>query len=63
MAKYFKIVEIDEETFAKNTGAELDCAQVVVSVGNSVFVAVDDDEEYEIAVPIDAFEKGGESDA
>lgn len=56
MAKYFKIVEIDEETFVKRTGEELDCCQLSVPVGKAVFVAIDDYEEDEITVPIDMFE-------
>lgn len=59
MAKYFKIVEIDEETFVDCTGEELDCCQLSVAVGEAVFVAVDESEEDEITVPIDMFEKGG----
>lgn len=60
MAKYFKIVEIDEETFVKRTGEELDCCQLSAPVGKSVFVAVDEYEEDEITVPLDMFKKGGE---
>ena len=29
MAKYFRITEIDSETFERMTGDELDCLQVV----------------------------------
>ena len=55
MAKYFRVVEIDEDTFVKCTGEELDCCQVSVPVGKSVFVAVDEDEEDEITVTLDMF--------
>ena len=58
MAKYFKIVEIKEDVFAKHTGKELDCCQLSVPVGKAVFVAVDEDQEDEINVPLDMFEGG-----
>lgn len=60
MPKYFRIVEINEFAFAVCTKKELDCCQLSVPVGKSVYVAVDDEEEDEITVPLDLFEKGGE---
>ena len=56
MAKYFKIIEIDEDTFEKSTGEELDCSQLAVPIGKAVFVAIDEYDEYEIQVPLDMFE-------
>lgn len=56
MSRYFKIVEIDEDVFVNATGKDLDCCQLSVSVGESVFVAVDEDEEDEITVPLDMFD-------
>lgn len=64
MAKYFKIVEINEDAFIKHTGAafeEFDCCQVFKPVGKAVFVAVDEYKEDEISVPLDMFE-GGEAE-
>ena len=56
MARYFKIIEIDEDTFVNDTGKDLDCCQLSVPVNGSVFVAVDEDEEDEITVPLDCFD-------
>lgn len=56
MARYFKITEIDRDTFIQATGDDLDCLQLVVPVNEEVFVAVDDYDEYELSVPIDSFD-------
>ena len=45
MARYFKITEIDCDSFFQCTGEELDCSQLVVPVIGYVFVAVDDTDE------------------
>lgn len=55
MARYFKIMEIDEDTFTRMTGDFLDCNSVVAPVAGDVYVAVDDTEEHEIAVDLDMF--------
>lgn len=55
MAKYFKIVEIDSDSFIKATGEDLDCSQLVVPTDDAVYVAVDD-EEYEMSIDMDMFE-------
>lgn len=61
MAKYFKVVEIDEEEFNKNTGDVLDCSQIVSPVTDvmgcleAVFVAIDEEQEDEIQIPLDCF--------
>lgn len=57
MARYFKIIEINEDTFAKQTGEELGCCQLSVPVGKAVYIAVDEWEEYDIEVPLDMFER------
>ena len=51
MARYFKITEIDCDSFFQCTGEELDCSQFVY-----FFVAVDDTDEVEISVPLDSFD-------
>lgn len=56
MARYFKIIEIDSDSFINATGEDLDCCQLTVPVADAVYVAVDD-EEYEISVPMDAFDE------
>lgn len=56
MIRYFKIIEINENEFIDATGEELDCCQLSVPVNESVFVAVDENEEYEIIVPLDCFD-------
>ena len=60
MPRYFKIIEIDEDVFVNATSEDLDCCQLSVPVNEAVFVAVDEDQEDEISVPLDMFEKGGE---
>ena len=57
MNRYFKIVEIDKDTFIDATGEDLDCCQLSIPVGKDLFVAVDECEEYEISVPLDLFDE------
>ena len=56
MAKYFKVVEIEADEFIDKIGEDLDCCQLVVPVGNEVFVAIDEDDQDVIKVPLDCFE-------
>lgn len=57
MSRYFKIIEIDGDTFSETTGEILDCSQVIAPINGKVFVAVDDQEEYEMNVPLDSFDE------
>lgn len=56
MARYFKIIEIDSDSFIEATGEDLDCCQLVVPISDGVYVAVDDEED-EMNVPMDTFEE------
>lgn len=56
MAKYFKVVEIDEKEFESETMEELEGNELVVSVGCDVYVAIDEEQEDEISIPLDCFE-------
>lgn len=56
MARYFKIVEIDSDSFIEATGEDLDCCQLVVPTSDGVYVAVDDEED-EMNVPMYTFEE------
>lgn len=56
MARYFKITEIDEDTFIHATGDFLDCDCVVDPVDGDVYVAVDDNTEDEFSVYLNAFD-------
>lgn len=62
MAKYFKVVEIDEKEFNKNADCVLDCSQIVAPVTDvmgyleAVFVAVDEGQGDEIQIPLECFE-------
>ena len=56
MAKYFKVVEIEVDEFIDKTGEDLDCCQLVVPVGEVVFVAIDEDDQDEMEIPLDCFE-------
>lgn len=57
MERYFKITEIDRDTFIQATGDDLDCSQLVVPVNEEVFVAVDEGDEDEITVPLECFDE------
>lgn len=56
MARYFKVVEIDEREFGRETMEELEDNELIVSVSGDVYVAVDEQEEVEITIPLDCFE-------
>ena len=56
MARYFKIIEIDSNSFIEATGEDLDCCQLVVPTSDGVYVAVDDEED-EMNIPMDTFEE------
>ena len=56
MARYFKVVEIDEKEFESETMEELKDDELIVQVQNNVFVAVNEQEETEITIPLDCFE-------
>ena len=58
MAKYFRITEIDAETFERMTGDELDCLQVVAPADDgNVYAAVDEELEDFIEVYLDLFDR------
>ncbi len=61
MARYFKIIEIDSDSFIEATGEDLDCCQLVVPTSDGVYVAVDDEED-EMNVPMDTFEEVEENE-
>lgn len=57
MAKYFRVVEIDEEEFINVTGEEFaNCCRVSIPTSNGIFVGVDEEQEDEISIPLDCFE-------
>ena len=59
MAKYFRIFEIDAETFERMTGDVLDCLQTAIPADDgNVYVAVDAEMEDYIEVPLDMFDTG-----
>lgn len=67
MARYFKVVEIDRDSFIEATGIDtdranefmedLDCCQLSTVCDGIGYVAVDDTEEDEITVSLDIFEE------
>lgn len=62
MARYFKVIEIKQKDFVNVTGETLGhYLQSTIPVDGNVFVAVDDDCEDEIYIPLDCFDEGGES--
>ena len=56
MARYFKVTEIDCDSFIQATSEDLDCCQLVVPVDGAVYVAIDEDDEYEMSIPLDCFD-------
>lgn len=63
MAKYFRIAEIDDATFERMTGAELDCLQVALLADDgNVYVAVDEDGQDYIDVDLEMFDTDGGAD-
>lgn len=56
MARYFKIVEIDCDSFIEATGEDLDCCQLAVPTSEGVFVAIDEDE-CEMSIDMEMFEE------
>ena len=60
MARYFKIMEIDEETYERITGETLDCAQAIAPIDGDVYVAVDETDEDEIAIGLEYFDSEAE---
>lgn len=61
MARYFKITEIDRDTFIQATGDDLDCSQLVVPVNEEVFVAVDEGLKSSVTAYCEAKKKKGYS--
>ena len=55
MAKYFKVVEIEVDEFINATGEKFDCCQVSIPTSDGVFVGVDEEQEYEISIPLECF--------
>ena len=60
MARYFKVTEIDRDSFIEAVGEDLDCAQLVTACDGIGYAAGDDTEEDEIAIPLDVFEEESE---
>lgn len=56
MARYFKIVEIDCDSFIEATCEDLDCEQLVIPTNNGVYVAIDDSDELEMSIPLSCFD-------
>lgn len=62
MARYFKIIEIDRDSFTEATEKDLDgCCQLIVPSGGEVYVSVDD-LECEMCIPIETFEEEDNDD-
>lgn len=57
MARYFKVIEIDSDSFIGTTGEDLDCCQLVVPTDEAVSIAVDEGDEDEIRVPLECFDE------
>lgn len=57
MARYFKMVEINRDSFIGAMGEDLDCDQLCGVCDGIGYVAVDDTEMNEITVSLDIFEE------
>lgn len=62
MARYFRIEEISGDEFIHTTGEDLDCSQLVVPIGESVYVALDETSEDEMMVSLDSFDEEDEDE-
>lgn len=62
MARYFRITEISGDEFIHTTGEDLDCSQLVVPIGESVYVALDETSEDEMMVSLDSFDEEDEDE-
>lgn len=57
MIRYFKTVEIDADEFEKVTGEDIEYSyQLAIPVDKTAFVALDEDAEDEIQIPLDCFD-------
>ena len=57
MARSFEMIEIDCDSFFKATGEDLDFfSQLIVPADGLVYGAIDDTENAELSVPLDAFD-------
>ena len=56
MKRYFKIVEINYDTFTNATVEYLDCIELISPDVGCAYVAIDDNEEYEMRIPLDCFD-------
>ena len=57
MPRYFKIIEIDCDSFIEATGEDLDhYCQLIVPKSEGVFVAIDEDE-CEMSIDMEMFEE------
>ena len=57
MVRYFKMIEIDCDSFIEATGEDLDYySQLIVPVNGLVYGAVDDTDEEELSVPLYTFD-------
>lgn len=57
MARYFKVTEIDRDTFIQTVGCDLDCAQFINCAAGIAYVAIDDAEEDELQISLDLFDE------
>ena len=57
MARYFKVIEIDRDSFIEAVGEDLDCAQLLTACDGIDYAAVDDTEEDELNIPLYCFEE------
>lgn len=57
MARYFKVTEIDRDSFIEITGEDLDCCQFATESDGIVYVAVDDYRESEMEIPMYLFDE------
>lgn len=56
MARYFKIIEIDRDSFVEAVGGDFDCFQAVASADEAVYVSVDDGNKSIFSVPLYSFD-------
>lgn len=56
MARYFKMIEIDVDTFIESTGEDFYGISLIVPTDNGVYVVVDEEETFDMIIPMDCFD-------
>ncbi len=56
MPRYFKMIEIDADTFIESTGEDFYGISLIAPTDNGVYVVVDEEETFDMIIPMDCFD-------